>query len=319
MKKIVVIISFLLLINNYSFSKDPILQINVTPNKITIGSPFNYKMSLYYDKELNLIKVPQKETFTTKKSLNYLKETTKKSSTESRKYIEITYSLSMFDIGKHYIPTQSLTLQHAASKKYKKLILPAYPIYVSPVSNIEDPENLYVKISDALFFELKLNWIYIIFTLIGILCLIITIVLGLRFIKKKKITTQSTISPKEITRSAFEVFEDEITSNFKKINDSPTKDYYVKFSEIIKAYLSTILAINCIEQTSTEINILTKSRLNEQDYRRIKHLLAFIFEIYLIYGSLKHVINSIPVKSISSKFLKKFHSNATNLTSLEFK
>ena len=114
----------------------------------------------------------------------------------------------------------------------------------------------------------------------------------------KKNAQQKPHTKKElIKQDPYQEFIEQINTNYRTINKLEIKDYYVKYSEIIKVYLSIILKINTIELTSIEIFSIAKKQLNEQDLRRLKNILSFSDQVKFA--------KYIPEENENKEFLEK--------------
>ena len=264
-----------LLISSFNLATIPQVTLNVTPNNLTIGTPFSYNISLEMDNSLELIKIPLKDNFTTNTSLNFIKNKTHKTSSNNKRIIELNYELSSFDLGEQIIPTQSIILKHSITNKYSKYSLPAYPIFIASVASLDNPENLTVKISEALYFELNLNKKIIISIIICLLIFILATIYAYKFFQKRKSNFLNPPKNEIIKKDPFEEFNIEINKNYASLSTLKIKDYYVKYSEIIKLYLAYILKTNTAELTSIELFEIAKDIINEQDLRRLKFILSF--------------------------------------------
>ena len=264
-----------LLISSFNLATIPQVTLNVTPNNLTIGTPFSYNITLEMDNSLELIKIPLEENFKTNKSLNLIKNKTHKTSSNNKRIIKLNYKLSSFDLGEQLIPTQSIILKHSITNKYSKYSLPAYPIFITSVAALDNPENLTVKVSEALYFELNLDKKIIIAIIASLLILILATIYGYKFFKKRKTNYLNPSKNESIKKDPFEEFNIEINKNYSSISTLKIKDYYVKYSEIIKLYLAYILKTNTAELTSIELFDLAKETINEQDLRRLKFVLSF--------------------------------------------
>lgn len=268
-------ILLLLLLTSFNVAQSPQINLTVTPNNLTIGTPFTYTINLEIDTSFKLIKIPLKKEFTTNKALNFITNKTSKTSSNNMRIIKLNYKLSSFELGDQSIPTQSIILKDSITNKYSKYSLPAYPIYITSVASLDNPENLTVKVSEALYFELNLDLKIILLTLTFIILFIISAFYSLKYLNKRKKSFLPNSKKDIIIKDPLNEFVSEINTNYTSISTINIKDYYVKYSEIIKTYLSHILNTNTIELTSIEIYTLAKEKVNEQDFRRLKTLLSF--------------------------------------------
>jgi hypothetical protein len=298
------LVLLLVIISSISFAQSPQVNLNVTPNNLSVGTPFLYTINLQMDTAFDLIKIPLKEEFATNTSLNFITSKTNKTSSNNIRIINLHYELSSFELGDQFIPTQSIIVKNSITNKYSKFLLPQYPIYIASISALDNPENLTVKVSDALYFELNLDLKIIFFTITILVLLIISSFYTIKYFRKEKkafLKTKKEIQKKD----PFNEFITAINSNYKTISTLNIKDYYVKYSEIIKTYLSYILKTNTIELTSIEIYELTKEKINEQDFRRLKALLSFSDKVKFA--------TYVPSENENKEFLEKAIETITKL------
>ena len=274
MLKKLAVIFILILFSKITFAQETKVNLIVTPNNLTVGSTIDYIVSIEMKQENNLVKAPVKKDFLNDTEFTFIDSSNTKEISNNLRNISLNYKISTFTLGEQFIPTQSIVIKNTVTNKFSKYILPAYPIYVAAVSDLNDTQNLSVKVSDSLFFELKLDIKYILFLiLIIIVCIILCILLYRYFKNKNTKTNESAIVEKQI--DPYELFLKQINNNFEQQETIEIKDYYVNFSEIIKTFLSHVLNQNTIELTSVEIYNLSQEILNEQDFRRLKSVLSF--------------------------------------------
>lgn len=287
---------FTLIFSSITIASETQINLTVTPNNLTIGSPINYIIKLEMDTTKELVKVPVKKDFIDKSNITFIENSNKKTVSSNIRQVILNYKISIFELGNQSIPTQTIILKDSLTKKFSKYVLPAYPLFINSISGIETTENLSVKISDSLYFELNLDLKIIIFGILFILTVILIIIFGYKQFKKN--TQQKPHTKKElIKQDPYQEFIEQINTNYRTINKLEIKDYYVKYSEIIKVYLSIILKINTIELTSIEIFSIAKKQLNEQDLRRLKNILSFSDQVKFA--------KYIPEENENKEFLEK--------------
>ena len=268
------IFSFALFIGMLSvpcLATSPSVSASVSPNAIFIGDIITYSIDMSLHKDTRLITVPDESNFATNTNLSFIDSRVLKSTDDTLRYISLEYDFQIFDINQQVIPTQHITIQPDTSKSYQHITIPALAL---PINPIKPADVMDIQLSDAIFINTNLNWVPI------LLLLIIVVILGIGVFKflhrlKRSSTEQTPLDQPIDTRSPFEIANHDLLVNFNQLNTLGIKDYYVRYSDIIKTYLRSILTINNIEMTSTEILSLCLDRFNEQDYRRIKKLLQF--------------------------------------------
>tara|TARA_B100000427_G_scaffold238209_1_gene201144 strand:+ start:14440 stop:15423 length:984 start_codon:yes stop_codon:yes gene_type:complete len=260
---------FFFLFCSHVFASDPIIETTVSPNTLFIGDIFTYSIELKLDKNISLIKVPDKTMFLGNKALSFITDRVSKSTDSEFRYIRLDYDLQIFDLNQQLIPTQQITLKE--SNAYQTITIPAQRFTVNA---IKPADVMDIQLSNHIFINTNLNWVSILLSLFLATLLSIGLFQLYRLFKTK---AKPNIDKPIIqdNRSPFEIANDDLSTNFNQLNSIQIKDYYVNYSDIIKTYLSTILTIDNIEMTSFEILSLCHNRFNEQDYRRIKKLLNF--------------------------------------------
>tara|TARA_B100000131_G_scaffold25897_1_gene24728 strand:+ start:1929 stop:2918 length:990 start_codon:yes stop_codon:yes gene_type:complete len=264
-------ILFLGILSAPSVATSPSVSASVSPNAIFIGDIITYSIDISLHKDSLLITVPDESSFADNANLSFIDSRVSKSTDDTLRYISLEYDFQIFDINQQIIPTQHITIQPDTSKAYQDITIPALTL---PINSIKPADVMDIQLSDTIFINTNLNWAPI------LLLIIIIIILGIGIFKllqrfKRSSTEQTPLAPPIDTRSPFEIANHDLLANFNQLKTLAIKDYYVRYSDIIKTYLRSILTINDIEMTSTEILALCLDRFNEQDYRRIKKLLHF--------------------------------------------
>ena len=267
-KKIILIVG--LMYTTLPVIASPNFNVVVSPNTLTLGDIFSYKITIDTLTSDSLIQTPTPESLTNE-VVSYVRQDIKKTSGGQGRIIELTYFLQPFGIHKQQVPTQTITLQDAQTKKAQSYILSAYPIYISPTVA---PDDLSVKLSRKFFVNKDLNWLPLVFLGIALIAAIIGMVWITRKLFKK-IRKSQPVAIQEPQRPPLEVALSSLDHLAAKLDDINIKDFYVEFSDIIKVYLESIVAVDCVELTSEELLKITGKRLKTQETSQLKKLLDF--------------------------------------------
>ena len=259
---------FVLFLSSTVFASSPHVSATVSPNALSIGDIVTYTINITMEATDNLIKVPKESEFSANPSLSFLDSRVTKTMNDTMRQVSLDYDFQVFDINQQRIPTQQITIKNEV---YKTITIPAVSLTIIPT---KPPENKDIQLSDYIFINTSLNWV-------PIVILIIVIVLigwgGYKLFLKYRSSRLSSTTISEVIdpRSPYEIATESLSENYNQISNILLKDYYVRYSDIIKTYLNYLLQLDNAEMTSSEILRLCHDRFNEQDYRRIKKCLNF--------------------------------------------
>lgn len=227
-----------------------------TPNRIAIGDTLTYVVTITHD-PLDHIKVTTQnfspyECLAT--SVNVQANTT-----------ILTYTLQGFNPQEPYIPTQTLTLQTSGSGT-KQVLVPPYFIEIK--SAFSPTEDRLLQPSYQADFWVS-AW------LLGLTALgIVLVYLGYRWLKKRQNPPvsppiqENLETPLEKALRALQALQDQ-----KFIEKGLLKEHYIGLTEILKHYFETRYEVSLLDQTTEETLRLLGRFLQDQQCRRIQHVL----------------------------------------------
>ncbi|RAP27387.1 hypothetical protein DID78_06220 [Candidatus Marinamargulisbacteria bacterium SCGC AG-343-D04] len=253
------------------FATEPTIQVVVSPNQLNIGDLCDYSVHLYFDESYSLVSIPQKRDFKANADIEFNEHRVRKESENGRRYVHLEYSFYVFGVGDQVIPTQQVALKDQVSGDFDYLELPAQTIHVA---SVRQNDSFDVRLSSLFYIEKDLNWGGVLGIFFGVLLLVSAVVYSVyRWRQRPENVSEKTFV--KDSRTPIRRALDELKDLFDSYEKMPVKDFYVLFSEIVKRYLSSVYSENVVEMTSYEIKQLVTNRLNEQDYRRLKHVLDF--------------------------------------------
>lgn len=255
----------------------PDLQVLVSPNTVTIGQPFVYELALNFDKNYLLVDVPDKADFVALDGVAVRdQQVTKNVNDDGRRLVQMWTTLALFNVGDFWIPTQQVRLK--ASGVVGDDIVLAVPAQRVQVQSVRQDESFSVQYSPLFYFNTSLDWgPFLGLAFLGILCLG-GLYYGVRVYFKKS-QKKSQLEAVVDRRTALERALDDLGVLKETGANGGLKDRYVRYSDILKGYLSEMLGVAMSEMTSREIFFHCQERLNEQDFRRVKQVLSFSDQI----------------------------------------
>jgi hypothetical protein len=266
----------------------PEVSIFVTPNVVTIGDIVHYVIQIEMGVNDRLITAPSRDDFLENKSLEFKQEfqsdpkqksqensvyTVQKTTVNNRVQTRLTYALQVFDVGEQYIPKQQIILR-LNDKKYNTVVsLKALSFQVKPLLKESDKT---VKLPDT-FYQEKLNMSSVIIIILMVLFCVIVLVFAWRYSQSWLKNRRDQVVELPDTRSIVERVNDELDDLWKLnyYGQNLAKEHYVRLSEILKSFLESHFGVHLVELTSTETLAMLETYLSSEDYKRLKHILAF--------------------------------------------
>lgn len=257
-------------------ASEPTFDVNVSPNTKQVGDIVDYQISLNFDKQFNLIDVPDFVEFSKNKDISIRDTFVTKSENTNNRSVQLDYQFQFFSIEPITIPTQNIVLK--AGQQLKTLAIPAQTIIFQSVL---DQQSYDIFTNNIFYYNLDLAWEKILFYIIVILILVGLCILSVQKImaniaqKKKQIDNTEPLD----LRSVYERSVDDLNQLYNRLDELDNKTYYVQFTTIIKQYLSYLWSANVVEMTTVEIKNMATLRLNTQDARRLMSILTFSDQI----------------------------------------
>ena len=274
MKRLLII--FALFFFSSLVASEPTFDVNVSPNTKQVGDIVDYQISLNFDKQFNLIKVPNFIEFSKNKDISIRDTSVTKSENTNNRSVQLNYQFQFFSIEPITIPTQNIVLK--TGQQLKTLEIPAQTIIFQSVL---DQQSYDIFTNDIFYYNLDLAWEKILFYIIVFLILVGLCILNIQKIlanisqKKKQVDNMEPLD----LRSAYERSVDDLNQLHNRLDELDNKTYYVQFTNIIKQYLSYLWSENVVEMTTIEIKNMVELRLNTQDARRLMSILTFSDQI----------------------------------------
>lgn len=232
------------------------VQAFATPNRIAIGDTLTYVVTITHD-PLDHIK------FTTQNFSPY--ECLATSVNVQGNTTILTYTLQGFNPHEPYIPTQTLTLETSKSDA-KQLLVPPYFIEIK--SAFTPTEDRLLQPSYQADFWVS-TWLLILTALVFLL-----VYIGYRWLKKRQNAPLPITDPMPTeTPLAMALRQLQELQAHKFIEKGLLKEHYIGLTEILKHYFETRYEVSLLDQTTEETLRLLGRFLQDQQCRRIQHVL----------------------------------------------
>eukprot|EP01047_Picozoa_sp_COSAG01_P000414 COSAG01_NODE_7_length_54400_cov_1218.054935_38_plen_308_part_00 len=263
-KALAIVLSTLIVI--YPLFATPDVSYEVSPNTITLGSPFRAFIHIKSKTAFNIQEQPLAEDFNPLHVISQKNINTPNSFNKT-----LAYTLQSFDNEETKIPT--LNLYIIANKQQNKFIIPAYPLNItSAFSEKERKEPKLQKLKENI--KLPFEWRWILWpSILALSCLLLGIVFSSLWRKrnqKNKPNTNPTpyISPYNEALQKLEKLKAD-----KLFEQEQFKAHYTRLSDILKHFLSREFHCDLSEKTSQECQRLLHDNIGEFPLRKIKHIL----------------------------------------------
>ena len=232
------------------------VQAFATPNRISIGEVLTYVITISHDPLDQVTVITQNfspyECLAT--SVNVQGNTT-----------ILTYTLQGFNPQEPYIPTQTFTLQTSKAGS-QQLVVPPYFIEIK--SAFSPTEDRLLQANYQADFWVS-TWLLIL-TALGI----VLVYIGYRWLKKRKKAPLPMIDPlpteTPLERALRQLQELQAQ---KFIDKGWLKEHYIALTEILKHYFEARYEVSLLDQTTEETLRLLRRFLQDQQCRRIQHVL----------------------------------------------
>lgn len=242
----------------------------VTPNIGYVGDEFHYLLKVQYPENVKIIPPAVGLTLGEFKLKNQNEET-KPLKSDMTEY-QLSYTLTSFDVGDHYVPTQ--TIFYMVGQEKKSTVLPAIRLTVKSLlnadTNFKDLRPVKPPIHLSITWAPYLKRLAVFLLLIG---------MGAAVWQWYKRRQPAELGPEDVpivdTRTpwekATEALEGLVTGGYLESGDY--KLFYYHLTEIIKGYFSDVFDEPILEMTTYETLAFFDSTLDEQGKKRLKHLL----------------------------------------------
>ncbi|MEK9657671.1 MAG: hypothetical protein VW378_04790 [bacterium] len=239
------------------------LNYNVSPNIISLGSPFKAQILIKSAKPIEIQKGLSAKDF---EPLHLLKQTL----TQEKSLKTISYTLQRFRKEQTMIPTLNLQILH--EKTLHNIIIPAYPLGLKSNFKKDELKNPTLGKNKANI-EFSFLWRWLLLPFSGILCALICGILIYRWYKNKKNNLSQNLPQKIYISPVDQALE--ALENLKKKNlltNEKIKEHYSELSDIIKQFLSRQYSKDLSEKTSRECLYSLRETLEEHAKRKLKNL-----------------------------------------------
>jgi hypothetical protein len=237
------IIFFFSLVNAQSIS----VITTTDSTKYEVGDYIKYQLELHFDKNINVILPPVKDSV---KVLDYLKELPVDSSQVDSKIVKkYTYIFSKYDSAQVTIP--SLKIYYTVGSDTVKRVLATTPITITVSKLTINSQGDIKDVKEPL--TIPLNWLLIILITIGAIILFVTAFYLYRRYKKKHpagkdAVPEVIISPHEIALTKLLELEQK-----KLWQNGFVKEYHSEITDIVRQYFEARFSFRALEMTSAEI------------------------------------------------------------------
>jgi hypothetical protein len=243
---------------------------SITPNISTIGDILKYQVKVSYKSKLELLPISVLNEY----PFVYREHTNKVMDDNQIKTHIFTCYVSVYDTGEFVVPTQNIKF-----KKNNKEYLQTIPaIHFSVVSVFPESETkVYLKDINPMM-NLKINYKrYIIISIILVLIFGIVIFVYKYWKKNRKETVAKKHVKATDIKSAYEI----AIESLEKLNQEnlvalkKEKIHYLRLTEIIKTYFSSIFHNKIMEMTSHELYDHVLNKMDEQTFKKLVKLMEF--------------------------------------------
>ena len=159
------------------------MEVMVTPNQLSVGDLFLYKIKLTAPVEYKLTSVPDKNSLANN-AYEWVDSDIQKSQTDQTRHITLQYLFRAFAVDSLIIPTQSISFQVPNETTPIKEIIKPYIIPIQSV--IQSKEQAGILISNRLYKETldwKQFWFFWVLVMVGILLFVVLTVILIRKIQ----------------------------------------------------------------------------------------------------------------------------------------
>lgn len=233
------------------------IKAEVDKAAITIGDPINYTITIRHAPNVQIlssIPLPPEDLFDIRKVQDINQEQSGKKVTGRK------FTITAFQVGEYIL--EPVKVQYRINGGDVKTIETS-KIFITVKSVGGDKQAQDIKdIKGAVKVPINRLWMWII---IGIAGLAIALLVGRKLLKKKPLRIEK---PEKILSAEEEAFL-HLNQLFDSdlIKQGKYKDYFFRFSEILRAYLERRFQITAIEQTTYEINRSLRESDVPQDNR----------------------------------------------------
>lgn len=237
-----------LLFSIASYAQQPIIKTTVDKSSILIGQPINYKIAIFVPDDSYHFSwstlpesVPHFEIISRGKLDSSIKDGVVQ--------YEQNIALTSFDSGRMVIPSVPFQFIKEDDNSSLQLFSDSVAIQVtySPMDSIQP----FHDIKDIILVKAGKHWWLWVLISVGIILLIVLIWLGIKFFKKKEVSTQlfsSTIPPFEEAMKALSQLKEQ-----PLLSPQNVKEFHTALTVIFKRYLSRTTNQNKLHLTSDEI------------------------------------------------------------------